>query len=246
MKHKISTSFGFNQVSTPERRRRIRAIFNDVARHYDLMNDVMSFGIHRLWKRALVRMTKPMPGGLAVDLAGGTGDVARLLMRDDKWQIVVCDASPAMMQAGQGGGAYQPRLSWVAGEGESLPFADKTADLMTIAFGLRNMSEPEAALGQCRRALKPGGRFICLEFSRPHALFRPFYDLYSYQVIPRLGAWIAGNPDAYQYLIESIRRFPRQEDLAGMLESAGFEDVAYRNLFFGVACLHWGTRPGQD
>lgn len=246
MDNKLSTSFGFNQVSTPERRRRIRGIFNDVARRYDLMNDLMSFGIHRLWKRSMVRMTRDIAGELAVDLAGGTGDVARLLMRDGRWRTLVCDASPAMMEAGRAKHAGKPQPEWVAAEGEALPFPDRMADLITIAFGLRNMSEPEAALRDCRRSLKPGGTFLCLEFSRPHALFRPFYDLYSYLVIPRLGAWIANNPDAYQYLIESIRRFPKQEDLVAMLHEAGFEDVRYRNLFFGVACLHWGRRPAQD
>lgn len=246
MKHRISTSFGFDEVGTAERRRRIRGIFNDVARRYDLMNDLMSFGIHRLWKRKLARMTGNLPGGIAVDLAGGTGDVARLLMREDKWRIYVCDASPAMMEAGRAKHPHGPEPGWIAAEGESLPLPDEAAELMTIAFGLRNMSEPETALGQCLRCLKPGGLFICLEFSRPHALLRPFYDLYSYQVIPRLGAWIAGNPDAYQYLIESIRRFPKQEDLVIMLQEAGFQDVRYRNLFFGVACLHWGVRPGRD
>ncbi|PLX44252.1 MAG: bifunctional demethylmenaquinone methyltransferase/2-methoxy-6-polyprenyl-1,4-benzoquinol methylase [Hyphomicrobiales bacterium] len=245
MTHKLSTSFGFHQVTPAERRRRVRAVFDDVARRYDLMNDLMSFGIHRLWKRSLAAMAAALPGGLAVDLAGGTGDVARLLMREDKWRVLVCDASPAMMETGRDGAAQSPQPGWVAAEGEKMPLADDAADLVTIAFGLRNMSDPEAALSQCRRILKPGGRFICLEFSRPHALLRPFYDLYSFQVIPRLGAWIAGNPDAYQYLIESIRRFPKQEDLAGMLREAGFEEVAYRNLFFGVACLHWGTAPAR-
>lgn len=246
MKHKLSTSFGFDSVSTPERRRRIRNIFNDVARRYDLMNDLMSFGIHRLWKRTMVRMTDSIPGGIAVDLAGGTGDVARLLANEAKWQTYVCDASPAMMLEGRARKKACDRLGWVAAEGEMLPFSDQAANLITIAFGLRNMSEPDTALRECLRSLKPGGTFLCLEFSRPHALFRPFYDVYSYFVIPRLGAWIANNPDAYQYLIESIRRFPKQEDLAVMLRNAGFENVRYRNLFFGVACLHWGTRPGQD
>ena len=236
----IDRSFGKDSVSSDERRARIRLVFDAVAPRYDLMNDLMSMGIHRLWKRKLARRVASVKG-LVVDLAGGTGDVARLLVGPER-QVMVCDPSLAMMQAGQKrpGSA---RLQWLAGEAEHLPLPDASVDLLTISFGLRNTTRLVAALGEIRRVLKPGGQFVCLEFSRPAAWLAPFYDLYSYLVIPRLGAAVAGEPQAYQYLIESIRRFPDQNGFAMLMQQAGFSMVRWENVSFGIACLHFGNRP---
>ncbi len=236
----LDNTYGKEPVTPVERRRRIRDLFDRVAPRYDLMNDVMSFGIHRLWKRRLVR---GLPStGVFIDLAGGTGDVAALLAREADRRVLVCDPSIRMMVEGSD---RQGRIRWVGGEAESLPFADGSVDVLTVAFGLRNVTRLADALREARRVLAPGGRFLCLEFSRPYAWFRPFYDLYSFVVIPRLGAWIAGQPDAYQYLVDSIRNFPPQQPFAEMIGEAGFVDVEYRNLSLGIACLHSATLP-QD
>ncbi len=240
----IEQTFGFRDVSPEERQSRIRAVFEAVAPRYDLMNDLMSFGIHRLWKRTLAKSVATSQPSAAVDLAGGTGDVARLLARDSQRRVWVCDPSLAMMDAGRGRDAIgASQIGWIGGAAEALPFAAGSLDLVTIAFGMRNATRPEAALAEAFRVLKPGGRFVCLEFSRPHFWLRPFYDLYSWLVIPRLGAWVARQPMAYHYLVESIRRFPDQREFAGLMSNAGFVDVRWRNLSFGIACLHSGRRP---
>jgi demethylmenaquinone methyltransferase/2-methoxy-6-polyprenyl-1,4-benzoquinol methylase len=239
----LSGTFGFQSVSPDERERRIRAVFNAVAPRYDLMNDVMSFGIHRLWKRAMVRAARPAEGQMIVDLAGGTGDVARLLAGAGR-RVVVCDPSPEMMAVGarRCGGLS---IEFVEGKAEAMPFETASVDTLTIAFGLRNATSPEDALAEIFRVLKPGGWFVCLEFSRPWALIRPFYDAYSFHVIPRLGAWIAREPAAYAYLVESIRRFPDQREMAGLMRRAGFGRVDWRNLSMGIACLHSGVKPAS-
>lgn len=238
--HDLDRSFGYQEVAPEVRRARIRRVFAAVAPRYDLMNDLMSFGIHRLWKRAMLRAAAAAPG-LAVDLAGGTGDVAALLARAPGRRVLVCDPSLAMMAEGRrrAGGS----LGWVGGEAEALPFAAGSVDLITVAFGLRNVTRLEAALAESLRVLKPGGTFICLEFSRPHGWLRPFYDLYSFLVIPRLGAWVARQPEAYHYLVESIRRFPDQRAFAEALRAAGYTQVRWRNLSFGIACLHLARKP---
>lgn len=251
----IDRSFGRQQVAVDERRARIRRVFEAVAPRYDLMNDLMSFGIHRLWKRTLRRRCAGIAGRV-VDLAGGTGDVARLLNNAQR-TVIVCDPGLAMMRVGRGkkvgaGGTAlagtpcgvgtaavgaQPIL-WLAGEAEALPFADCSIDLLTIAFGLRNATRLAVALAEIHRVLKPGGRFVCLEFSRPQWWLAPFYDVYSWLVIPRLGAAVARQPIAYQYLVESIRRFPDQREFAALIGAAGFVGVRWENLSFGIACLH--------
>ena len=237
----LSRTFGSELVSEAERERRIRAVFNAVAPRYDLMNDVMSFGIHRLWKRGMAKAAALRPGQYAVDLAGGTGDVARLLAGEGR-RVVVCDPSVEMMAVGR---LRSPGIEFVEGKAEAMPFPDNSVDLVTIAFGLRNATSPEAGLAEIFRVLKPGGRFLCLEFSRPWALIRPFYDAYSFAVIPRLGAWIARQPMAYSYLVESIRRFPDQRELAGLMRAAGFSQVEWRNLSAGIACLHSGAKSAS-
>jgi len=218
----------------------IRSVFAGVAPRYDLMNDAMSFGIHRLWKRQMAKRVRPQGGQVIIDLAGGTGDIAGLLASFDR-SVIVADPSLPMMREGviRGLGPVQ----WVGATAESLPFADETADTITMAFGLRNVTAMEVALKEILRVLKPGGRFLCLEFSTPRQPLKPIYDLYSALVIPRLGAWIAGQPSAYRYLIDSIRRFPNQEELKGLFEAIGLVNVTFVNQSFGIACLHEGEKP---
>ncbi len=231
----LSRTFGFQSVDERERESRIRRVFQGVAPRYDLMNDAMSFGIHRLWKRSFARQAQPRAGQVIVDLAGGTGDVAALLAGADR-SVLICDPSLAMMRQGQARGLRH--VEWLSGAGEAIPLADESVDTLTIAFGIRNVTRMDQALAEIRRVLKPGGRFLCLEFSRPWAPLRPFYNLFSFTVIPRLGAWIAREPEAYAYLVESIRRFPHQREMAGIIQAAGFREVRYRNLSFGIACIH--------
>jgi len=236
----LSRSFGYQTVDERERERRIRRVFEAVARRYDLMNDLMSMGIHRLWKRTLVRLAAPAAGQRIVDLAGGTGDVAARMAASDRL-VAVCDPSVAMMQAGRERGHLE--VQWLAGTGEHMPLASGSIDTVTIAFGIRNVTHVEAALAEALRVLKPGGRFLCLEFSTPWAPVRPFYNLFSFAVIPRLGALVARAPEAYTYLVESIRRFPDQRAFRVLLEQAGFVDVFYRNLSLGIACIHVASKP---
>jgi len=235
----LDKTFGFEDVEPQERQRRVRQVFEAVAGRYDLMNDVMSFGIHRLWKRLMARRAAPKPDQVIVDLAGGTGDVAALMAGYDR-SVIVCDPSNAMMTAGVIRG-HGP-LVWVAGSGEALPFPDNSVDTVTIAFGLRNVTQLDQCLTEIHRVLKPGGRMLCLEFSKPMPLIKPFYDFHSFHIIPRLGAWIAKQPIAYNYLVESIRKFPDQMELVDLMKTAGFTKVIYRNLSFGIACLHVGKK----
>lgn len=240
MNEPLSQSFGYRQVETGERERLIRHVFRSVAGRYDLMNDFMSFGIHRLWKRRFVREAAASEGQVIVDLAGGTGDVARALAGPGR-KVYIVDPSPEMMGEGRRKGL--DGVECIAGKGESIPLPDGSVDTVTIAFGIRNTTRMDVALREIRRVLKPGGRFLCLEFSKPWAPIRPFYNLYSFLVIPRLGALVARQPSAYTYLIESIRRFPDQEEMKAMIEEAGMAEVQYRNLSFGIACIHTGIRP---
>lgn len=235
--NKLDNSFGKREVDASERERLIRKVFNGVAPRYDLMNDAMSFGIHRLWKRKLVQMVDAQRGQIILDLAGGTGDVAAKLAQSD-CHVILADPSLAMMAEGR----KHHNIRCVASTGEQLAFADDSIDTLTIAFGIRNMTQMSVALEEILRVLKPGGRVLCLEFSKPHGWLKPFYDLYSYYVIPRLGAWIAQQPEAYSYLIESIRRFPNQQEMKTMMEEVGFSSVEFRNLSFGIACIHSGVK----
>lgn len=236
----LSRSFGDAFVEPRERERRIRRVFDDVAPRYDLMNDLMSLGIHRLWKRRFARLAAPRAGQRIVDLAGGTGDVAALLAGPDR-EVTVVDPSVAMMEAGRRRGLAH--VQWRTGTAEQLPLPDASVDTLTIAFGIRNVTHLDQALAEIRRVLAPGGRFLCLEFSTPQRWLRPFYDLFSFTIIPRLGAWIARSPGAYAYLVESIRRFPTQPEFAQHIEAAGFERVLWQDLSFGIACIHVGERP---
>lgn len=242
MNEPLPRSRSFDRLSVDEqtREQRIRSVFASVAQRYDLMNDLMSFGIHRRWKRTLVRLAAPADGQRIVDLAGGTGDVAARMAGPGR-QVTVIDPSAAMMDVGRARGHRY--VEWRAGTAEQLPLADASIDTLTIAFGIRNVTRLDVALEEALRVLRPGGRFLCLEFSTPVAWLRPAYNLFSFTVIPRLGAWIARSPQAYAYLVDSIRRFPDQPTFQHLIEDAGFTDVRYRNQSFGIACIHIGVRP---
>jgi demethylmenaquinone methyltransferase / 2-methoxy-6-polyprenyl-1,4-benzoquinol methylase len=236
----LSHTFGSEQVDPRTRERMIRDVFRRVARRYDLMNDLMSMGIHRLWKRALASAVDARPGWLIVDLAGGTGDVANLLAGHDR-QVVVVDPSREMMSVGRE--TRHHALRWVAGTAERMPLPDASVDALTIAFGLRNVTRLEVAFAEMLRVLKPRGRMLCLEFSRVVGPLRRPYELYNRWAIPALGALVAGDKAAYRYLVESIGRFPDQQALCALLAAAGFVDVRYRNLSMGIAALHFASRP---
>ena len=239
--------FGFERLRAAEHAERVRGVFASVAGRYDLMNDLMSGGLHRLWKASMIDWLAPRPGWTVIDVAGGTGDIAGAILRRVEADVIVCDPSLEMLNAGIDRMLDRGRVSgirFVAGRAEALPFPPGAADACTIAFGLRNVTDRAAALSEARRVLRPGGRLLCLEFSRPvAAALRPLYDAYSYRVLPRLGAAVAGDGDAYRYLVESIRTFPDQEALAAEFRAAGFGVVGYRNLSAGIAALHsaWRT-----
>lgn len=240
-----TTDFGFEQVSPAEKTRRVRAVFESVAPKYDLMNDLMSAGLHRLWKRFALMHTGLGPGGRVLDLAGGTGDIAQGLARQvgRDGEVVLADINPAMLAVGRDralDAGFGGRIRITTANAECLPFPDAHFDCVTIGFGLRNVTDKNRALAEIRRVLAPGGRALVLEFSRPNALLAPAYDIYSFQVLPRLGRWIAGDADSYRYLAESIRKHPDQATLAGMMERAGFGRVRYYNLTGGIVALHVG------
>ena len=239
-----TTSFGFEEVPADEKTRRVRDVFASVAGRYDLMNDLMSGGVHRLWKDTLIDLLQPRPGQALIDVAGGTGDVAARFLGAAKQQAsaVICDASPAMLTAGRQRRSTAP-IGWACGAAEALPFADRSFDSYTIAFGLRNVTDIPAALAEALRVLKPLGRFACLEFSQVQLpLLQEAYDKYSFSVLPRLGRVVARDADSYRYLAESIRRFPAQDTLADLVRAAGFERVRVHNLSGGIAAIHSGWR----
>jgi demethylmenaquinone methyltransferase/2-methoxy-6-polyprenyl-1,4-benzoquinol methylase len=242
-----TTHFGFREVPEGDKAGLVRGVFNRVARRYDLMNDLMSGGVHRLWKDAMMDWLAPRPGQRLLDVAGGTGDIAfRFLRRAPAATAVVLDMTPAMLEEGRrraAARALSDRLMWVAGDAMQLPFPDAAFDVCTIAFGIRNVTRIDAALSEAFRVLRIGGRLMVLEFSRvENPALAWAYDRYSMNVIPALGQVVAGDRESYQYLVESIRRFPDQGRFAAMIRAAGFEQVAWRNLTFGVAALHSGWK----
>jgi demethylmenaquinone methyltransferase/2-methoxy-6-polyprenyl-1,4-benzoquinol methylase len=241
------THFGFKTVGEDEKAGMVRAVFDAVAPKYDLMNDLMSAGIHRLWKAAMVDWLGPRAGQSIVDVAGGTGDIAfRIRDRMGTGAVTVCDINAEMLNAGRNRAIDRGHLNdftWTCGNAESLPFPDMSFDAYTIAFGLRNVTHIDQALVEARRVLKPGGRFLCLEFSKVLApVLDKVYDTYSFKVLPWLGGLVAGDREAYQYLAESIRRFPDQNALAARMTAAGFAQVKVRNLSGGIAAMHSGWR----
>ncbi len=251
-----TTHFGFREIPAERKDDLVRGVFDSVADRYDVMNDLMSAGVHRLWKSQLIRWLNPRPGQALLDIAGGTGDVAlRALERCRRryWQedelagnVTVCDTNPSMLDVGRDraiDSGIVGGITWTCGNAEALPFADNSFDATTIAFGIRNVTHIDRALTEAYRVSKPGGRFLCLEFS-PTVLpgLRRIYDLYSFSVLPRLGQIVTGDRDAYQYLVESIRQFPDRDAFAAMIAAAGFNKVRYISLMGGIAAIHGGWR----
>ena len=225
----------------------MQGVFNSVASKYDIMNDVMSMGIHRVWKEAMMDWLAPRPGQKLLDVAGGTGDVSfKFLKRAGHGHATVLDLTEPMLVEGRQraeADRLTGSLDWVVGDAMALPFPDNTFDVYTISFGIRNVTRPQEALNEAYRVLRPGGRLMVLEFSQlPNPAMQKAYDLYSFNVIPRMGQAIAGDRDSYQYLVESIRNFPDQETFLSMVRAAGFGQAKYRNLSMGIAALHSGWK----
>ena len=244
-------SFGFRSVPAAGKASMVRDVFDSVAPRYDLMNDLMSMGVHRLWKSVLVDTLDPRPGMTVLDVGGGTGDIAfRIIERmggdPGTGAVVVSDVNAEMLAVGRDRAVDRGLIGtpgWSGGDAERLPFPDRSADACTIAFALRNVTHIDRALAEMYRVLKPGGRMLCLEFSRVAVpLLAEAYDTYSFKLLPLIGKVVAGDRDSYQYLVESIRRFPPQEDLAARMRTAGFERVTWRNMSGGIVALHSGWR----
>ena len=245
------TSFGFRSVAEDERQGLVNRVFADVAERYDLMNDLMSGGLHRLWKDDFITMLAPPRSERAfhlIDVAGGTGDIAMRCLGagGPNCKATICDISPEMLDVGRrriSEAGLEDRIALVEGNAEALSFADRTFDAYTISFGIRNVTRIDRALAEAFRVLKTGGRFLCLEFSECQVpLLDRLYDFHSFEIIPRLGELAAGSAEPYRYLVESIRKFPNQERFLGLIREAGFERAAYRNLTGGIAAIHSGWK----
>lgn len=242
-----TTHFGFETVNAAEKAGKVQGVFNSVAAKYDVMNDVMSIGIHRIWKEAMMDWLAPRCGQTLIDVAGGTGDVSfKFLNRAGSGHATVLDLTENMLIEGRKraeASEMEQSLDWLVGDAMALPFADNSFDVYTISFGIRNVTRPDDALSEAFRVLRPGGRLMVLEFSQiPVPLVQKAYDLYSFNIIPAIGKMIANDRDSYQYLVESIRKFPDQETFLNMIRGAGFENVSYRNLSLGIAALHSGWK----
>lgn len=242
-----TTHFGFRSISKEEKEGRVRDVFVGVSSRYDLMNDLMSGGMHRIWKAALVDWLAPRPNQQILDLAGGTGDIAfRIVGRQPDASVTVLDLTTEMLQRGQSRARnlhIGSEIAWIAGSADALPFAGGSFDACTVAFGVRNFPDIPRALTEIRRVLKPGGRLLILEFGHvENSGLRKLYDRYSFSAIPVMGQLVVGDQDSYLYLVESIRKFPPQKEFAGMIESAGFANVAVRNMALGVAAIHSGWK----
>ena len=241
------THFGFKTINEKEKAGRVQGVFNSVSSKYDVMNDVMSFGVHRIWKDMMMDWLAPRADQKLLDVAGGTGDIAfKFLERSGSGHATVLDLTASMLTEGQNRAEAQRmtnQINWVVGDAMNLPFEDNLFDVYTISFGIRNVTRPQEALKEAYRVLKPGGRIMVLEFSQiPVPLGQWLYDRYSFNLIPKMGEMITNDRASYQYLVESIRKFPDQETFLGMIKSAGFENVKYRNLTLGIACLHSGWK----
>lgn len=250
------THFGYQQIDEAEKNARVGAVFDSVAGKYDIMNDVMSFGVHRFWKDWFVWQSDAKAGETVLDLAAGTGDISKRLAKrmcgegagaDIEGRLIVSDINAAMLARGRErliGKGWLQNMEFVLANAEQLPFADNSIDLITMAFGLRNVTHQQQALNEMARVLKPGGRVLVLEFSHPKsALFSKVYDWYSFTFLPQMGKWIAKDSESYQYLAESIRMMPTQLELQLMFEAAGLVDCEYQNLSNGVVAIHRGVKP---
>ena len=241
------THFGFQTVPESEKVSKVQNVFTSVASKYDIMNDVMSMGAHRIWKEAMMDWLAPKPGQKLLDVAGGTGDISfKFIKRSGAAHSTVLDITENMLLEGRKraeANQLVDSLNWIVGDAMSLPFADNSFDVYTISFGIRNVTQPQIALDEAFRVLRPGGRLMVLEFSQiPVPLAQKAYDLYSFNVIPVMGKLITNDRDSYQYLVESIRKFPDQETFLSMVQQSGFENASYRNLSFGIAVLHSGWK----
>ena len=250
-KDRTTASFGFREVPEEEKSRLVGRVFSSVARNYDAMNDLMSGGVHRLWKAAMIDWLAPSADTELLDVAGGTGDIAfrfldRTVPKNGKARAIVCDINYEMLSVGAERAAKRAdndRATFACGDAERLPFRAESTDAYTIAFGIRNVTHIERALAEAYRVLRPGGRFLCLEFSRVDVpILDQLYELWSFKAIPAIGAAVANDRAAYEYLVESIRRFPPQATFAKMIERAGFARVTFRNLTGGIAAMHSGWK----
>lgn len=241
-----TVDFGFTTIDRAEKSARVREVFNSVARRYDIMNDLMSLGVHRLWKRDFVTMMDPRPNRTLLDLAGGTGDISFQWRRRGGGPVLLTDINEQMLGVGRGRAEMRGAIdgiSFAVTDAEALPLPDRAVDRVSIAFGLRNCTNKDRVLAEARRVLKPGGRFFCLEFSKLQvAVAAPLYERWSFAALPAIGARVAGDRESYQYLAESIRMFPDQETLAGMMRQTGFARISVRNLTGGIAAIHAGWR----
>ena len=247
MTDETNTHFGYSKVSPKEKTKRVREVFESVAENYDVMNDLMSMGLHRIWKKFAIRMAAVRPKQNVLDLAGGTGDLAADLHKSvgDQGQVILCDINASMLSVGRQrmvDRGLLKNLSYVQANAESLPFEDNSFDCVTMAFGLRNVTFKEKCLASVYDKLKPGGKFLVLEFSQPHEWLKPAYDLYSFSILPRLGELIAKDEDSYRYLAESIRMHPNQETLSAMFNDAGFDRCRYVNMSGGIVAAHIGHK----
>jgi len=248
MSHNPATTvdFGYRSVDATEKAGMVRAVFDSVAPRYDLMNDLMSLGIHRVWKQIFISDLQPRPSHTLLDLAGGTGDISFGWLKRGGGPVLLTDINNAMLSVGRDRAlnrGFANDVTFAVADAEKLPFPDRCVDRVSMAFGLRNCTDKAAVLREARRVLKPGGRFLCLEFSRVTVqALTPIYDIWSFKVLPRLGQMVAGDEDSYRYLAESIRTFPDQETLAGMMRDAGLARVKFRNLSGGIAAIHSGWR----
>lgn len=239
-----TTHFGYQTVAWQEKENKVREVFHAVAKNYDVMNDVMSLGVHRLWKKLTIELSQARPGQSVLDCAGGSGDLTRLLCKKvgATGQVVLADINHAMLRVGRdrlmNEGLFQT-IEVIQANAENLPFADNQFHIITMAFGLRNVTDKDAALRSMFRVCKPGGKIMILEFSKPHIpLIKPIYDWYSFHILPKMGKLVANDENSYQYLVESIRMHPDQDTLKQMIEQAGFEDCHYHQLSGGIVALH--------